>query len=372
MELSVIKKKRKVSCLYCRSKKLKCDGKLPCARCIKKDSSDKCAYGEQRPLGRPPKNAVVNKLTLNQTKQFTQHLYNDFIIENVTYTIPNSTRFIRSDKTRTLHYFLDSHFSQAIGIAVNELAIVRYNNNPCLVVDVKIYDILDIHTWTAVEFVNRFCSKISSISIEGAFDYEHTVAALFQDLAFKFLIEPPSTPPLTNPLLTLSTQQAIRLIELFFTAHPCSHFLNKTLLLQAFWTDAVDPLLLCVIYGTAIYFGKTMEGKPIGIRDAVDGTVRNVFLDYAYYLLQKSSDEPNVAKYQAVSLLCRFEGTHGYPKRGMSMLGLAHMMESKLGLTDGSLLSTEISDVEAELMINVYWANFIVMVYLCTEGNKIL
>jgi hypothetical protein len=38
--------------------------------------------------------------------------------------------------------------------------------------------------------------------------------------------------------------------------------------------------------------------------------------------------------------------------------GLAYMIAGKLGVLDGSLLSTEISDVESELLSYAYWTHF--------------
>ncbi|KAI8081406.1 uncharacterized protein BX664DRAFT_340325 [Halteromyces radiatus] len=368
MNVSIVKTKRKTSCLPCRSKKVKCDGELPCQRCVNKNTGDQCSYAQQRPLGRRPKNAVINKLVLDRKRQQTSYEFcKDFIIENLAYTIPSGTKFLHNDKTKNLHYFLDSYFTDTFAAAVTQLAMIRLSNAPSVMPEVKMYDLLETHTWTAIELTNIFNSSISTIPQEGAYEYNSIASGVFQDLAFKFFAELPVDPYSINPLTTLSTQQAIRLIECFFSIHPFSQLLNKTLLLQGFWTDSVDPLLLCAVYGTAIYFSRMLEGRPVGLWEAVNRNERNPYLDYAYFLLQKSSTEATVVKYQAVILLGMFETSYGFPKRGMSLLGLAYMMGSKLGITDGSLLSTEISDVEAELLTNTYWTNFNNIIRGCVD-----
>ncbi|ORZ22077.1 hypothetical protein BCR42DRAFT_405449 [Absidia repens] len=364
MDSSIGKAQRKVSCLSCRSKKVKCDGGQPCSRCVKKDCGDQCTYAKQRPLGRPAKNAVVNKLVLSRTRQHSSTSVGgtcrDFIIENLAYTIPAGNKFLHNDKTKNLLYFIETYFTDIFKEAVTQLALVRATSNSYSITsaDVKMYDLLETHNWTASEVVNIFISKSSSLPLDEAHDYNSVASALFQEVAFKFFDEPPMEPPLINPLITLPTQQAVRLIECFFCIHPHSVMFNKTLFLQGFWTDSVDPLLLCAVYGTTTYFARMLEGKPVHLWEAADRQQRNPFLDYAYYLLQKSSSAATLVKYQAVILLGIFEGLYGYPKRGMAMLGLAYMIGGQLGVMDGTLLSTEVSDVEAELLSYAYWTSF--------------
>lgn len=322
MTLSAIKTKRKISCLLCRLKKVRCDGAQPCERCIKKDCSTQCTYSKQRPLGRPPKNAVVNKLILSRTKQpySSNSICKDFIIENLAYTIPSSTKYLYNDKTKTLDYFMESYFCDAFSKAVTQLAIMRVGQAfDITAADIKIYDLLDSHSWTTAELTNIFTSKISTLQLGNALEYNLIASAMFQELTMKYFGEPPIGAQDTNiNLLTmLPTPQAIRLIECFFCIHPHSYMFNKTLLLQAFWTDSIDPLLLCVIYGTTSYFAKMLEGKPVCLWEATTEDRRSPFLDYAYLMLHKSSSEATLVKYQAVILLSLFESRYGLPKRGM-------------------------------------------------------
>ncbi|KAI8341967.1 hypothetical protein BC941DRAFT_499482 [Chlamydoabsidia padenii] len=370
MTLTVVKTKRKISCLVCRLKKIKCDGKKPCERCVKKNSSEQCMYSnKQQPLGRPPKNAVVNKLILSRTKNqhSTDNMYKEFIIENLVYTIPSGAKFLHNDKTKNLHYFMEAYFTDSISTAITQMAIVRVDGTFYISsLDIKIFDLLETHCWTTAELTNTFISKTSTVPLNSALEYNSIASAMFQEMTLKYFGEKSAT-TVINPLTTLTTPQAVRMIECFFCIHPYANILNKTLLLQAFWTDSIDPLLLCVIYGTTSYYSKLLEGKPVGLWDATTMDRRNPFLEYAYFLLQKSSSEATLVKYQAVILLGMFECRHGLPRRGMVLNGLALMISAKLGVLDGSLLSTEISDVESELLSCAYWIHFNSIVRGCID-----
>ncbi|ORX45853.1 hypothetical protein DM01DRAFT_1410805, partial [Hesseltinella vesiculosa] len=357
MELTIVKQKRKISCLVCRSKKIKCDGSQPCQVCVKRHCPDACQYPERRPLGRPAKNSVMNKLLRHRQHSSQPSLVKEFIFENLMYTIPTATaRFLMNDKSLNMHQLIDNEFSETYCAAITNLSIARLSLSPNpFVPDVKMFDLLDTFSWTMTEVVNIFTSKITSLPLFNAEEYNFIAAAVYQDMCLKFLGEP-ILQPLDNPLSAISTDEAVRLIECFFSVDPQSILLNKTFVLQAFWSDQADPILLSVIYGTTQYFKKLLEGKPVRLWEASDPATRNPFLDYAYFLLLQSSSEVTFVKYQAVIILGLFENIYGYPKRGMALLSLAHMMGEKLGLHDGSLFASEISGVEAELACVCYWA----------------
>ncbi|CAO3640180.1 unnamed protein product [Cunninghamella blakesleeana] len=356
----IIKPKRKVSCIICRLKKVKCSGGvLPCEQCIKRNTVNQCVYPKQKSLGRPPKNAVINKLTLNRNKNQTLEFFNDFIIENLAYTIPTSSKFILNDKTKNINYFIESYFTDAFSDMVNNLALIHYNPVIAPLFDsasIKMFDLIETFFWTACEVPNILFTRFSSISLDNANDYNSVASAVIQDLTFKFYAEPQlMIDALENPLLTISHQEAVRLIECFFCVHPASIILNKTLLLQAFWTDSVDSLLLSTIYGIATYLSKLLEGKPVGLWEATKSDIRNIYLDYAYFLLNKATSEVNLSKFQAVVLLGLFESNFGYPKRGMTILGVAALISEKLGIKDCSYLSKQINEVEFELATIGHW-----------------
>lgn len=66
------------------------------------------------------------------------------------------------------------------------------------------------------------------------------------------------------------------------------------------------------------------------------------------------------------------ENTHGRHVDSFCLSGLAYMMGAKLGVMDGSLLSTEISDVESELLSCAYWTHFNNTIRGCIDGKNLI
>ncbi|ORZ22078.1 hypothetical protein BCR42DRAFT_162199 [Absidia repens] len=356
MTLSVVKSKRKVSCLPCRYRKVKCCGGHPCQRCILRKAPDDCTFLKPGQVGRRPRNAVVNKLVLNRSKQTTSgNQYKEFIFENVCYSMPTDAIFINNDSSKNLYYFIHTLFNY--DDAIMQLAVSRVTKALPYIPEVKMYELLDLHVYATVELLNVVVNRISALPLDSFSFFDSISASVFQDMALKFFSEPPPTLPSINPLSTLSPHKAVYLIDTFFTVNPNSILLNQTLILQGYWTDSIDPLLLCVILGTSTYMEKMTKGQPLGLWEASDQMIRNPFLEYAYILVQKSSSEVSLEKYQAVVLLGLFEMVFGFPKRGIVNLGLAFMIGINLGIWDGSFQEKS-NDITSELALYSFWSTF--------------
>ncbi|EIE87020.1 hypothetical protein RO3G_11731 [Rhizopus delemar RA 99-880] len=171
---------------------------------------------------------------------------------------------------------------------------------------------------------------------------------------------------LNNPLNLLSPQQALRLIDIFFCIHPFAVMFNKTMLLQSYWTDTIDPFLLSVIFGTTLFMSSADEGKPLDIWQPINLEMRNSFLDYAYFLLSKLSAETTISRYQAVVLLALFEVMFGFTKKGVTLFALSYRIADKLGMFNGTIPSG-LTSVEKELLSISFWAAFQISIRGCIE-----
>ncbi|CAO3636306.1 unnamed protein product [Cunninghamella echinulata] len=354
-KLVVIKPKKKVSCTVCRLKKIKCDGNKPfCQQCEKRGIQNQCAYVKLGQVGRPPKNSVVNKLVLSRAKQTNNmnNIHKEFIFENVVYTIHTDSKFINNDKSINLYSLLNTLAN--FELPLQQVAVYRAKKALPHMPEIKMYSILELFSLSTGEVINALIAKISSIPLQMFIYYEPVLSYFFQQMMHQFCNEPIPSPPRQNPMANLSSEKAVELIELFFTIHPHSIVLNKTLLLQGYWTEAIDPILLCVVFGTATYFSRLLEGKHVGVWHAVNHEIRNPFLDYAYFLLYKATSEATLSKYQALTLLGLFESTFGYPKRGVTTLGLAALVGKKIGILDGSY-EKQFSELENELISISVW-----------------
>ncbi|KAI9309080.1 hypothetical protein BJ944DRAFT_236403 [Cunninghamella echinulata] len=354
-KLVVIKPKKKISCTVCRLKKIKCDGNKPfCQQCDKRGIQNQCAYVKLGQVGRPPKNSVVNKLVLNRAKQTNNmnSIHKEFIFENVVYTIHTDSKFINNDKNTNLYSLLNTFANYENPL--QQVAVYRAKKALPHMPEIKMYNILELYSWSTGEVINAFILKMSSISLQMFIYHEPVLSYFFQQMMYQFCNEPIPSPPRQNPMTNLSSEKAVELIELFFAIHPHSIVLNKTLILQGYWTEAIDPILLCVIFGTATYFSRLLEGKHVGAWHAVNREIRNPFLDYAYFLLYKATSEATLSKFQALTLLGLFESTFGYPKRGVTTLALATLVGKKIGILDGSY-EKRFSELENELISITVW-----------------
>lgn len=376
--------KRKVSCLPCRIKKVKCDGEKPCTRCEARQTP--CIYQKPGAVGRPPKNAVVNKLVLsriassihdNKEAPNANTFCREFIFENVSMTpVLAPMRYLHDNTEQGLDFYINTlfatYFSKNTSLdhfieeRRNENAVVLHKDYASVNPKVKIFDLTDYFTWMSADMASILMKRVSKLKLTYYTDLEFSRTALAYDRTTSFFETPLNNSLVINPLNSLPPQQAVRLIECFFCIHPFSNLLNKTMLLQSYWTDTADPLLLTVVYGTTIFKSQLLDGKPLELWDALNKKKRNPFLDYAHVLLSKATAETTPSKYQAIVLLALFEVTFGFPKRGMSLFGLSYMLAARLGLFDNTM-PPGLNSVEKELLLNTFWAAFETTIRGCVE-----
>ena len=365
--------KRKISCVSCRLKKVKCNGeRIHVTRCLTHQT--KCVYEEPRAVGRPPKNAVVNKLVLSRSNNNTVSLAREFILEIISLTpVLAPARYIRDAKEIGLSHYVNTIFTAYFKKASsfnqsadpdNMQMVVKKGDYTEFFPKIKIYDLSHYFTWMSAEIANILMRRMSQLKLTYYKDLEYSTMALGYDNTTNFF-ESQSADNI-NPLNSLPPHQAIRLIECFFCIHPYSCLLNKTMILQSYWTDTTDPLLLAVIYGTTVFKTQLLDGKPLELCDALNLKNRNIFLDYAYVLLSKATAEVTPNRYQALVLLALFEVPFGFPKRGSSLFGLSYMMATRLGLFDNTM-PPGLNPVEKELLLMTFWAAYECTIRGCIE-----
>ncbi|EIE78197.1 hypothetical protein RO3G_02901 [Rhizopus delemar RA 99-880] len=357
--------KRKISCSTCRQRKIKCDGNKPCERCrIKKID---CIYTKPGQAGRPPKNAVVNKFVL--AKPIENVTCREFIFENIVGS--SNSIYLYDSKSKGLGYYLEDMFNTFVPPLIsnnNKKALLR--KGPKRSVNGQIDDLSHYFTWMSVDLSMIMIRRLSALRLTQYYYVEILQTAIGSDPSNTFFDSNSSTLILKNPLNALPPDQAIRLIDCFFLVHPYSIMFNKTILLQAYWTDTADPLLLSVIYGTALFMSQTLDGKPLTVWDRDNLDKRNPFLEYAHILLSKASSEVTLSRYQAVILLGTFEITFGYAKKGVSLFGLSYMIADQLGLFDHQL-PKGLSPIERELLQITFWTFFQCIIRGCVELTRV-
>lgn len=418
----VKKKPRKISCLPCRNKKARCDEQHPyCSRCIRNNRQHLCIYPKPRTFGRPPKNAVFknkdfvstttasmnnNKSTSSSSSSASSK--ND-TIECREFIFENQNIFVQQLKNNNKNLIVPQRFirysnqildiERIFSLYVSRGITLRQRlTNYTTIPHFKLRSPNQVHTWLTTSIVNITIKRSCQfINVRSFFDPELAINAFMKPehmkaFFFNSYISPNQSSITSSPLKSIPTDQAVKLIDYFFQRHPYHILLNKTKILQDYWNDSVEPLLLCVIYGVATF---TCQQTTTGTGKLWD-TDRNPFLNYAYVLMEEfflKRDNPSatspstLGNYQACVTLGIFEILYGLPKHGMTLISLTYMMAADLGIfnhnkqiTDGMFqdefmfgkqtgprLIDTLDPVDRELLINTYWAALRVTAYGCLE-----
>ncbi|GAN10250.1 hypothetical protein MAM1_0334d09788 [Mucor ambiguus] len=422
----VKKKPRKISCLPCRTKKAKCEGQTPhCSRCIRNSREHLCIYPKPRTYGRPPKNAVFLKnqdlvvsstttqATPKQTKEKDSIQCREFIFENQSGFYPAKTSSLSEQQQqqaqqqqpsttplsateilarnycqvpqrfmRFINQILDIEriFSLYLtrGYHLRE-SLKGYQLSPRF----KLRSLHQHFTWLSTSLVNLTVKRTCQLfNIDSFVDPELTITAFMREEKVNiFFFNTNNQYNLSSPLRSIPTEQAMQLINYFFQLHPYHILLNKTKLLQDYWNDSVEPLLLCAIYGISIYTcQQIVKGGSYKLWDMQ----RNPFLNYAYVLMERFFKQRNLrgikspsslGNYQAAVILGIFETMFGLPKHGMTIISLSYMMAADLGIfsrdvnvTDGLIDRDHVmhesgqqniedyDPIDKEQLITTYWA----------------
>ncbi|SAM00479.1 hypothetical protein [Absidia glauca] len=407
------RQQRPPSCLPCRLKKLKCDKKIPCARCTKANSTQ-CVYPRQGTLGRPPKNTAF--LGKSKNNGLNKLMIREFIFEhgrvdnNSNSNSDNGAEPIAAHKAainsgflvRTewwilskeavkdypfLHtYFrsIDKLYSER-GLAIRKrfrFDSFRLPDKPRL----KFNNLHLNYTWWTSMTVNLMIKRASRILLEVStplfltlyilqlddnsynnsitvhhnddYNYFERCAEDEEHLLTDLSASPNSSSnhPTADPLQSLPPDQAINLINDFFLVHPHSILINKSKLVKEYWSDTANPLLLSVIYGTTQCLSKNLQGIPVMLWESNTPANRNPFLAHAHFLLESLPTIPSASDYQATVILALFELLWGYSKLGMSLLATTYVMGTNLGLWDKSFKPDD--PLDAELVNMTFWAVF--------------
>ncbi|RUS26874.1 hypothetical protein BC938DRAFT_484008 [Jimgerdemannia flammicorona] len=326
------KPRLKTSCLICRAKKIRCDGEKPCSRC--KTRGAECIYRESTgQVGRPPKNAVLNKMVSQRPKGSTQNI---FVLENLNWS---SVR----ESSALFNGYVSSTFGQAnpdqpkiierlMNIYTSFFRQFRFsdlppnvledsdNNYPLVSVRNASLGFVYLQEVSSVimmcDAVQLIVSKISSLPVDTYGRLKYYPQNIANDTSTSFSDQMPQPiVSMPNPIKALTPQQALQLIDTFFYLHPFSIILNKTLVLQNFWTDTGDPLLYSAIFASASLLSKIREFKQ-------SQRPGDLFLAHAYSIISTSTTQNTLSKLQAFIILAWHENMVDNGKKGEHLVVL--------------------------------------------------
>ncbi|KAI8883142.1 hypothetical protein K501DRAFT_333567 [Backusella circina FSU 941] len=355
---------RKISCLECRRKKTKCDGQSPCERCISKGITQ-CMYSKLKAPGRPFKNATITKLSLSGNTEKVSFC-KEFILENVE---PKTMKSKRDDQSLT--GILNKSFSTVFKHYQASLALNHKLKQQIASIPDRVYltGLTHLFMGTICFISGIMIRRLSNLRLNYYTETSFLIYAINKDRSYHFFETPAPNAVVSNPLISLPPDEAIKLIDCFFELDPCSIVLNKTVILKKYWSDTADPLIMSVIYGSALAKLPLKENQPLELWSAWDKKNSNPFLQYAYTLLLNTNTQVTPNVYIATCLLAVFEGCFGFLKRALALFSVIITMGARLGLSNKAYLAG-LDPLERESLIMAFWITFKSSVTGCLELER--
>lgn len=170
--------------------------------------------------------------------------------------------------------------------------------------------------------------------------------------------------PGVKPLQSLGKYMVIQIVDLWFSMHPLSTLLSKTLLISAIKDETVDPALLAIVLADACQVHNGSGGQGfLGQEDP------EALAQLAATLLRQRTlplaDADRMPTAQALILLGWREMCRGKVRRGTCFIGYTCRIISQIhkAWTDESLMDVDgvklngiaINKVEKEILRNIYW-----------------
>jgi len=356
------------SCQFCRARKVRCSGREKCDACRERNID--CIYGLEAPKGRPRKRTRESSVTqgtdtgeiLAASILPTPHDYDSRsdVSRGSVPTGPSSPADLPSASVRTLASELETMYEQSFGdptpggnstntyqLAI-EAFIRRTKGDPSMEQPVKYavmsYDSMrGVLTQELVEILSAKYGRLDCLHLgesRGKF-YLRCLAADPTPAMFHGI-------PLSheNPIDLMSASRVVELIEAWFSVHPISIIVSKTLLLQQYKNRIYDPLLLCVIISQALY----INGDPHS----------ELYFNYGISILRKlPANTCDLSTAQSLLLLGWHDICLTSARRATCFVGYACRMVTKLmkspKVPTSRVNGVDTGEVEAELMKYIYW-----------------
>lgn len=211
------------------------------------------------------------------------------------------------------------------------------------------------------ELVELLCTKFGRLNCHhlGDFNGKFYVKSLEKD-ATQFMFAPDV--PEENPINNFDDYRTLQLIDVWFSVHPLSTIVSKTMLLREYRSNSHDEILLAVILADAsfIYGAKTTEQQSDALYQFAASRLRT-----------RSIQNCNLSTTQALVLLGWHEICTFQARRGTSFIGYACRVITKLRASMAQsptmrmsrINGIDVGTVESELMNNIYWITYSVTLW---------
>ncbi|KAL8800507.1 MAG: hypothetical protein Q9182_005143 [Xanthomendoza sp. 2 TL-2023] len=165
-----------------------------------------------------------------------------------------------------------------------------------------------------------------------------------------------------NPLHAFDSHRTVQMIEVWFSVHPLSNIISKTLFLRDYKNNTHDPILLAVMLADASYVHE----------DDTTGEQREPLFRWTVKQLRdRPANECGLSTVQMLMLLGWHELCIAHARRATCYLGYAGRIITRLQARNIQVVETgcsqingiEIARVEAEIVKNIYWLTFAITLW---------
>ncbi|PWY67247.1 hypothetical protein BO94DRAFT_590946 [Aspergillus sclerotioniger CBS 115572] len=363
------------SCVFCRARKIRCSGESICSACEKRNLS--CVYSSEARKGRPKQKGTA----------FQPPPGPDTHLNNGGESLPSSSsRTSVEGASHSPESATDPTLNDIVGDELERRFNVYYITKSESCNDLFQNSIV-AHRWDMEQSQTPPLRPIKPpLSYDGLLSFMASEMVGILPLRFSYLGDPQPDIPNQNyflsslaadetltmfdtieidpdPLMALGRHLVLQLVDVWFSAHPLSPLVSKTLLTAAIQDETVDRALLGVILADACEMQLITNGP--------DGDVLNdpqVLCQFALLQLKQralSLDHPLVlSTVQAIFLIGWRELCLGHARRTTCLAGYACRLIASLytfwqtgsdRVCKRKLNGVDVGVVEQELVQNIYW-----------------
>ncbi|KAK7515518.1 hypothetical protein IWZ03DRAFT_442177 [Phyllosticta citriasiana] len=331
---STAKQSLRRSCRFCRARKIRCSGHGICDACRERDID--CVYDFEVPKPRAepadPNNSTPSPLTSSSTPLSTTTVAADLEADFAASYPPPSAAGL-SPSPRATREQLDYHD----------------------VLPVLVHDFVGL---AAVKLGRLGCQHIinggGSLCRRGI--AEDTTETMFD--------QPPIDPPLARYEVG-SGRRSSQMIDIWFSMHPLTVIVSKTLLLRGPKTKPIDEALLAVILGDAELAQEDENARECG---------RQLLAWAAHQLRSRPSSTIDLSTVQLLLILAWHELCRGSLRRAACYVRYAGRMmatvKDSAPDTHSRINGISVADIEAELLAYAWWTTFALSLWSFMQDDR--
>ncbi|KAB8255586.1 hypothetical protein BDV32DRAFT_154093 [Aspergillus pseudonomiae] len=371
METQIKTSRLRQSCRFCRGRKIRCSGGRICKAC--RDRNINCVYGPEARKGRPKRKGTEDKCTLNPGVSKRDRKQSISLVNTAVSGVLSDDSVVHAsvalEKVHTLgndlEQMFDDYFISKTGSESNLLQLSMssfqrrqqqsYTYSHPTHHQVNYEGLLSS---IAQEMVEMLLLRVGSLRC-GQPENNRTffIATLVADTT-PSMFDPPQY---HNPLTALGKHRILQLIDMWFSVHPLSPLVSKTLLTSEVKDGTVDEALLAIILADAYHVLSGDSEQHGAIRDESQKLSEFASIQIKQRQLPLGDTEA-LSTVQALFLIGWRELCLGHARRATCIVGYTCYMASRLEKTwknadmkSVKLNGVEIDLVKKEVLQNVHW-----------------